>query len=183
MLRLVSYASQAPDLVVPSTVPADGAAEIAVAGTWAPATAKVIDPGPERARSCSSGRRRGCWDSSIKHPPRGITRSRPAAAGLEPPQAAAAAFAVNTAPEESDFQTVTEDQVRQWLPTAQLTFVERLVRGRADARGAGEEREIWRPHDHLALRPDRCGIPAGDHEPPYRDRGPAADPWPETRVT
>ena len=41
ILRLVSYVAHAPDLEVPSTVPADGAAEIAVAGTWAPASGKV----------------------------------------------------------------------------------------------------------------------------------------------
>ncbi len=145
LLRLVSYASQAPDLLVPSTVPADGAAEIAVAGTWAPATARVIDP---RAQSSpvvlerSASRLLGQFDQTSA---KGYYAVEARGGRTEPPQAATAAFSVNTAPEESDFQTVTEDQVRQWLPTAQLTFVNASSEAEQTHGALGEEREIWRP--------------------------------------
>ena len=62
VLRLVSYVTHAPDLGVPSTVPADGAAEISVAGTWAPASGKVTDakgrgqPDPPRTLGVAAAR-------------------------------------------------------------------------------------------------------------------------------
>jgi len=145
LLRLLSYASQAPDLVVPSTVPADGAAEIAVAGTWAPAMAKVIDPSGQSspvALERSAARLLGQFDQTSA---KGYYTVQARGGRLEPPQTAGTAFAVNTAPEESDFQTVAEDQVRQWLAPAQLTFVS-ASSGAEQAHGSlGEEREIWRP--------------------------------------
>ncbi len=145
LLRLVSYASQAPDLVVPSTVPADGAAEIAVAGTWAPAVAKVIDPRNQSSPVVlerSAARLLGQFDQTSA---KGYYTVEARGGRLEPPQAALAAFAVNTAPEESDFQPVAEDQVRQWLAPAQLTFVTASSEAEQAHGSLGEEREIWRP--------------------------------------
>ena len=55
------------------------------------------------------------------------------------------AFAVNTAPEESNFATVREDQVRQWLPTANLAFVNASAQEQQAHGTIGDEREIWRP--------------------------------------
>jgi hypothetical protein len=145
VLRLVSYASQAPDLAVPSTVEAEGAAEIAVAGTWAPAVAKVVDP---RGRTSpvslerSASRLMGQFeDTGLK----GYYAVEASGGRLEPPQAAASAFAVNTAAEESNFQTVGEAEIRQWLPSAQLGFVDASSQAEQEYGSPGEEREIWRP--------------------------------------
>jgi hypothetical protein len=145
VLRLVSYVAQAPDLVVPSIAPADGAAEIAVAGTWAPAVARVIDPGglsSPVALERSASRLLGQFDQTSA---KGYYTVEVRGSRLEPPQAAGAAFAVNTAPEESNFQTVGEDQIRQWLPMAQLTFVDASSEAEQAHGSLGEEREIWRP--------------------------------------
>ena len=145
LLRLVSYAAQAPDLVVPSTVPADGAAELSVAGTWAPAIAKVIDPLAQStaiALERSASRLLGQFDQTSA---KGYYRVEARGGRLEPPQAAVAAFAVNTAPEESNFQTVAEDQIREWLPTAQLSFISASSGAEQTYGSLGEEREVWRP--------------------------------------
>jgi hypothetical protein len=163
ILRLVSYVAQAPDLVVPSTAPADGAAEIAVAGTWAPALARVIDPGGRPspvALERSETRLLGQFDQTSA---KGYYTVEVRGGRLEPPQAAGAAFAVKTAPEECDFQTVSEDQVREWLPTAQLTFVSASSEAEQDQGPLGEERQIWRPLIIL-LFASRGRIPAGDDE-------------------
>ncbi len=145
VLRLVSYASHAADLEVPSTVPADGAAEIAVTGTWAPVSGKIHDthgrPTPltfERSASRLLGQfdqtnAKGYYAVEVKG-------GRP-----NPPQLASSSFAVNVAPEESRFETVKEDQIREWLPHADLTFVNASAEQQQIHGAFGEEREIWRP--------------------------------------
>jgi hypothetical protein len=145
LLRIVSYISQAPDLVVPSTVPADGAAEIAVAGTWAPASAKVVDPRGQSspvALERSASRLMGQFDQTIV---KGYYSVEARGGRLDPPQGAGAAFAVNTAAEESNFQRVGESQIRQWLPTASLNFVTASSEAEQTHGSLGEQREIWRP--------------------------------------
>ena len=125
--------------------PADGAAEIAVAGTWAPASAKVVDPRGATtpvALERSASRLMGQFDGTTA---KGYYTVEARGGRLEPPQAAGAAFAVNTAAEESNFQTVTEDQVRRWLPTADLTFVSASSEAEQTHGSLGEQREIWRP--------------------------------------
>jgi hypothetical protein len=145
LLRLVSYATQAPDLVVPPTVPAEAAAEIAVAGTWAPAAAKVIDPKGQPSPvelERSASRLMGQFDATSR---RGYYVVEARGGRLEPAQAAASAFAVNTSAEESDFHKAGEEQIREWLPTARLTFVNASSESEQAHGALGAEREIWRP--------------------------------------
>jgi len=145
LLRLVSYVTQAPDLVVPSIVPADGAAELAVAGTWAPAKAKVVDP---RGRETpvdlerSASRLMGQFEETSS---KGYYAVEARGGRRDPPQAAGGAFAVNTAPEESNFEAASESQVRQWLPGAELAFVNASSEAEQMFGSLGEQREIWRP--------------------------------------
>jgi hypothetical protein len=144
-LRLVSYVVHAPDLNVPSTVPADGAAEIAVAGTWAPASGKVIDA---RGRTAplslerSAAQLLGEFDKTTE---KGFYAVEVKGGRLDPPQVATSAFAVNTAPEESNFATVTEDDIRGWLPTTELAFVNASAQEQQEHGAIGDEREVWRP--------------------------------------
>jgi hypothetical protein len=145
VLRLVSYVTQAPDLVVPATVPAEGPAEIAVAGTWSPALAKVQDPRGQATPvelERSAGRLVGQFEATGR---KGYYSVEARGGRVDPPQTAAAAFAVNTAIEESDFQTVSQEQIRGWLPTASLTFVTASSEAEQAHGPVGEEREVWRP--------------------------------------
>ena len=145
ILRMVSYVSHAPDLEVPSTVPADGAAEIAVAGTWAPASGKIIDT---KGRTSpldferSASRLLGQFDQTVD---KGYYAVEVKGGRHDPPQAASSSFAVNAAPEESNFATVQEDQVREWLPKTKLTFVNATAEAQQVHGSVGEEREVWRP--------------------------------------
>ncbi len=145
VLRLISYVTHAPDLGVPSTVPADGAAEISVAGTWAPASGKVTDVkgrvSPIRLER-SASRLLGQFDQTAEKGYYGVDVR---GGRIDPPQTASAAFAVNAAPEESNFETVKEDQVRDWLPTSGLTFVSASSEAQQAHGPIGEEREVWRP--------------------------------------
>ena len=143
-----------------------------------PAIAKVIDPLAQStaiALERSASRLLGQFDQTSA---KGYYRVEARGGRLEPPQAAVAAFAVNTAPEESDFQTVAEDQIREWLPTAQSAS-SRPRPGRTDVWIAGGRAGGLATLDSAGLRFDRRGVPAGDHEPPCRDRGAAANARPE----
>ena len=146
VLRMVSYVTHAPDLGVPSTVPADGAAEISVAGTWAPASGKVTDSknrvssGPVRAVGVAAPR-----PVRPDGRPRAIVGVEVRGGRLDPPQLASSSFAVNVAPEESRFETVKEEQVREWLPKSGLSFVSASSEAQQVHGSIGEEREVWRP--------------------------------------
>jgi len=145
LLRLVSYATQAPDLVVPSIAPAEGAAEIAVAGTWAPAKAKVVDPKGHATPvdlERSASRLMGQFEETSH---KGYYDVEARGGRLDPPQAAGAAFAVNTAPEESNFATASESEIRQWLPGTELAFVNASSEAEQMFGSLGEQREIWQP--------------------------------------
>lgn len=145
VLRMVSYVTHAPDLGVPSTVPADGAAEVSVAGTWAPASGKVTDAkgrvSPLRLER-SASRLLGQFDQTGD---KGYYAVEVRGGRLDPPQAAAASFAVNAAPEESNFEPVKEEQVREWLPKTALNFVSASSEAQQVHGSIGEEREVWRP--------------------------------------
>ena len=64
---------------------------------------------------------------------------------LDPPQTARAAFAVNTAPEESNFEIAGERMIREWLPGSELAFVNASSEAEQMFGSLGEQREIWRP--------------------------------------
>lgn len=145
VLRMVSCVTHAPDLDVPSTVPADGAAEIAVAGAWAPASGKVTDAkgrSSPLALERSASRLLGQFDGTAE---KGYYAVEVKGGRVDPPQVASASFAVNAAAEESNFETVNEGQVRDWLPGAGLTFVNASSEAQQVHGPVGDEREVWRP--------------------------------------
>jgi hypothetical protein len=144
MLRLVSYVQHRPEAEVPAVVTADGAAEIAVSNTWAPAEAVVKGPGGEAddVRLERSGvRLLGAFEKTGK---RGYYTVDVRSTRPDLLKSAALGFAVNLAPEESDFALVKEADVRQMLPEGvRLTFVDASAEAQ-DLHGAiGKERELW----------------------------------------
>src|SRR5262249_42216474 len=58
-------------------------------------------------------------------------------------------FAVNLAPEESDFATLGEEKIRALLPTAQVTLVDASAEAQQLNGTIGDEREVWRPLIYL----------------------------------
>jgi hypothetical protein len=145
ILRMVSYVQHRPPLEVPSVVPPDASAEVSVAEAWAPASGKVIDAAGRTTPLSferSASRLLGAFERTAE---RGyyaveVTGSKPQQA-----KGTAAAFAVNLAPEESEFETVSEGQLRELLPTTKLTVVDASAEQQQLFGVIGHEREVWRP--------------------------------------
>jgi hypothetical protein len=84
-----------------------------------------------RAEAIFEGTRaRGYYTADV-HGSRGDRRS------------AALSFAVNLAPEESDTARMTEDRVRELLPSATVTFVDQSAEAKQDA-DLDTTNELWR---------------------------------------
>lgn len=64
---------------------------------------------------------------------------------MEQPKRASASFAVNLAPEESQFVAAGEDQLREWLPGVELSMIDASAQAQQEMGAIGDEREIWRP--------------------------------------
>lgn len=144
ILRMVHHLEHRPDFESPSVVPADGAAEIAVAAAWAPAVGQVTD---EMRRSADIDFKRagsrlvGAFEGTQL---KGYYSVEVRGGRVELPKSGAAAFAVNLAPEESQFVAATEEQFRQWLPDTRLTLVDASAEAQQQLGAIGDGREIWR---------------------------------------
>lgn len=144
LLRSVSYAQHRPALEVPAVVPAEGSAEIAVAGTWHPATGTVTDPAG-RVTPLTFERSASRLMAAFE----GMSAKGYYAVNVRSDQAgqvknATTAFAVNLAPEESDFTTLTESQFRELLPSVPLTVIDASAEAHQNFGSIGDEKEIWR---------------------------------------
>jgi hypothetical protein len=152
LLRLVQHVEHRPELEGPSVVQPDGVAEIAVAGTWAPATGKVTDPaqhpGPPLAFERSGSRYVATYDRTAE---RGYYAVEVRGGSGAQAKAGSLAFAVNLAPEESDFATLGEEQLRALLPSAQVTLVDRSADAAQQDWALGSEREVSRPLIYLVF--------------------------------
>jgi hypothetical protein len=144
VLRAVSYVQHRPDVEAPRVIAADGVAEIAVAGTWHPVEGKVTHPDGrvtpltfERAGS----RLRAAFEGTAA---KGYYAVDVHSARSEQARGATAAFAVNLAPEESDFTTLGEEQLRELLPSVQLSVVDASAEAQQDFGAIGTQKEIWR---------------------------------------
>jgi hypothetical protein len=152
LLRLVQHVEHRPELEGPSVVVPDGVADIAVAGTWAPATGRVTDPanhpGPPLAFERSGSRYVASFDRTTE---RGYyTVDLRGGSGAQA-KGGNLAFAVNLAPEESDFTTLGEEQLRALLPTAQVTLVDRSADADQREWALGSEHEVSRPLIYLVF--------------------------------
>lgn len=143
MLRLAGHVEHRPEVEVSPVVVADGAAEISVSNAWSPAEARIKDPAghlfsPSLERS--GGRLLGAFERTGQRgyyavDVRGMHQGQPKAASL--------AFAVNLAPEESDFTMLDEKALRTLLPGAELTYVDASAEAQYEKGSLGQEREVW----------------------------------------
>jgi hypothetical protein len=142
MLQMVNYAQRRADAEGPDVVAADDPATFSVSNAWAPVSGEVTDPEGRkseltferfggRAEAIFEGTRaRGFYTAEVRGG-RGDRRS------------ASLSFAVNLAPEESDTARVTEDRVRELLPSAAVTFVDQSAEAKQDA-DLDTTNELWR---------------------------------------
>jgi hypothetical protein len=124
VMQLANHVARRPGAEAPSAVSADGAAEFSVSGAWGDVAATVKTPsgrvveqsfervGPRLLGTFTETAERGYYTLDVKS-------TRP-----EPSKAAELAFAVNLSPDESDFTFLGEQQVRDLLPTAALTWAD-----------------------------------------------------------
>lgn len=144
LLRLVAHVEHRPDADVPPVVVADGNAEIALNVTWNPAEVSVKDPAGrltavkmDRAGAKLLGvfeqtGRRGYYSVDARS-------TRP-----DHNRSTLLGFAVNLAPEESDFRVLKEADVRKLLPEGvDLTFVDASAEAQSLHGAIGKEREMW----------------------------------------
>jgi hypothetical protein len=145
LLRLVSHAEHRPEVEAPSVVAAGSAVEFSVSGAWAPATGKVTDPqnraGPLTFER-SASRLLATFESTTE---RGYYSAEVRSGRPEQPKTESIAFAVNLAPEESDFTTLGETKLRELLPGVDLTYLDATAQAQQDETEAGTGQEIWRP--------------------------------------
>jgi hypothetical protein len=142
---MISYVMRPAEVIAPSVVPAGSTAEIGAAELWAPLTAFVTRPSKQQTPlqfDRSDGRLAAAFSAtddkgyySIK-----ITGGPP-----DQPRQAEIAFAVNLSPDESNFEMITEENLRNWLPGVEAAIVDASAETEFEAGQIGEEREIWRP--------------------------------------
>ena len=142
MLQMVNYAQRRSDAEGPDVVAADDPATFSVSNAWAPVTGVVTDPEGRKAELAferfggrseaifEGTRSRGYYVAEVRGS-RGDRRS------------ASLSFAVNLAPEESDTTRVTEDRVRELLPSAAVSFVDQSAEGKQDSE-LDTTNELWR---------------------------------------
>jgi hypothetical protein len=143
VLRLAEHVAHRPEVEVSPVVVADGTAEVAVSNTWSPAEAAVKDPAGRLLAlplERSGARLLGAFERTSA---RGYYTVDVRGSHLGQPKAATLAFAVNLAPEESDFAAVDEKGLRALLPTAELTYVDASAEAQYEKGALGKEREVW----------------------------------------
>ncbi len=144
LLRLISRAQHRPEVEAPSAVLPGGLTEFSVTGAWAPAELRIHDDengewtvplersGSRLIGAFDQANRRGYYTLKVQ----GERAEKSAASGL--------VFAVNLAPEESDFHLVDRDQLQDLLPTAQVTSVDASAEAQQALLRAGDEVPVWR---------------------------------------
>jgi hypothetical protein len=152
VLQLVGHLASASELDGPSAITAGATARITVDPEWAPVRGKVIDrigheyrldfqwSGAQLCGAIEGAKKKGYYDVEIA-----------GRASGEDARKGTVSFAVNTAPEESDFNTVGENQLRGWLHSDALTVVDASAQVQHLKGSIGDEREIWRPLIYLTL--------------------------------
>jgi len=139
MLQMVNYVQRRAEAEGPAVVAADDPATFSVVNSWAPVTATVANPkgqttelkferfGGRAEAIYESTREKGYYTAEV----RGSDR-----------RTAALSFAVNLAPEESDFARITEDRVRELLSSASVTFIDQSAEAKQDD-NLDNTNELW----------------------------------------
>ncbi|MFV1967867.1 MAG: VWA domain-containing protein, partial [Pirellulaceae bacterium] len=151
VLRMLNHVRRKPDLEGPAVVSADSVAEFSVAPSWAPVAAEVKDAHGtvtpvifERSNMRLVGAFDRTWD-------KGFYTLDVRGGGSDRYQRDRLSFAVNVAPDESDFTKWTGADVSDFFPTAQVTTVDASAEAQPWYGGVGTEREIGRPLVLLTL--------------------------------
>lgn len=144
VLRMVNRLERRSALEAPSVVPADGAAEIVVAAEWTPVEGKITDV--ERRVSDLAFTRAGShWIAAYEGTAlKGYYRVDVKGGRVEQPKHGDTAFAVNLAPEESEFAVIGESELAEWFPGVNLSVVDATAEAEQELGSIGNEREIWR---------------------------------------
>ena len=144
VLRMVNHLEHRAELETPSVVAADGAAEIAVAGDWSPLEGRVID-GENRTTDLQFKRAGSRFVAGYEQTSqKGYYAVEVKGGRVEQPKRGAAEFAVNLAPDESQFAAASEAELREWFPGVKLSFVDASAEAQQELGSIGDEREIWR---------------------------------------
>ena len=143
LLRLASHVQHRPEVEVSPVVAADGSAEVTVNNIWSSAEASVKDPAGHLLSlplERSGARLLGAFEQTGQ---RGYYQVDVRGSYLGQPRAASLAFAVNLAPEESDFTMLDEKELRALLPGADLTYVDASAEAQYEKGTLGKEHEVW----------------------------------------
>jgi hypothetical protein len=144
VLRAVSYAQHRPEVEGPLTVSPNGVAEIAVTRAWGAVSGTITNPAGhvstlEFVRSGS--RMMAAFEGTAEKGYYTVEVNRDRA---DQARGNTVAFAVNLAPEESDFTTLSENQFRELLPMANLTLVDASAEAQQEHHLNESGNEIWR---------------------------------------
>jgi hypothetical protein len=145
VLRLVSHVEHRPEVEAPSVVAAGGAVEVSVSGNWAPANGKVTNPAQRSSPLVferSGTRLLAAFEQTGEH---GYYAIEVKSGRPEQPKGANLAFAVNLAPEESDFAMLGEEKFRELLPGAEVKYMDATAETQQEQLGVGNDQELWRP--------------------------------------
>jgi hypothetical protein len=145
VLRMASYVMRPPDVDGPSVVPSGAPAEVSVALSWAPASARFSDPDRHVTQVTLQRAEQRLAGAFAHTGAKGYYTAEIHGGRAEQPRAASLAFAVNLPPEESDFTLVTEQNLRDWFPGRTVKLVDASAEAQQQLGPIGEQREIWRP--------------------------------------
>jgi hypothetical protein len=144
ILRLVSYAQHRAEFEAPTVVFAESAAEIGVAGDWAPVQGAVTD-GAGRSTPLAfqrSGTRLvGTFERAME---KGYYTLDVAGGAAQQPKKGKAILAVNVAAAESDFTALDTAELKRMLPGARISVVDATAEAHQGYGVGGDEREVWR---------------------------------------
>jgi len=145
LLRMVQHVEQRAKVESPSVVPPGTKAEIAVAREWEPVSGKVTDPSGRESplEFLQSGSR---FLAAVEQTAdKGFYQVDVQGRSGDEPRRGEARFAVNLSPDESNFQRLDEDQLRELFPETELTFFDASAEAQQEfGRVGSDAREIWR---------------------------------------
>jgi hypothetical protein len=145
VLRMVSYVKHRPELDGPAVVPADGRAVFVVAQSWNPVSGTIKDvrgvSTPVEFQR-SESRLKGSFARTSE---KGFYSLVVQGGRAEQKRQQTIQFAVNLSPEESNFETLTEAEVKRLLPGVDVTVIDASAQAQQAFGSIGDQREIWRP--------------------------------------
>jgi hypothetical protein len=146
VLRLVGHVERRPEIEVPSVVPPGGTVEISVARSWDPVEARVSymngPPSPPLTFERSGSRLLAAYDDPSASRDPGYYTVEVRGGGSKNGRAG---FAINLAPEESDFTPISETQLRELLPSAKVRLVDVTAETQQLLGSLDNRVEVWRP--------------------------------------